>query len=129
MLAEKKKEDAIHKRIKAEYEKREEKMKSMIELTKLRTQKELVKSKFNPSGIEDSMETLLSSLKTNVEEVESFSSDEESIAGINSKADLLSPLGSPAAQGISIVIEETEENEDDADNEDDDATDNSGNIV
>ena len=128
MLAEKKKR-TIHKRIKAEYEKREEKMKSMIELTKLRTQKELVKSKFNPSGIEDSMETLLSSLKTNVEEVESFSSDEESIAGINSKADLLSPLGSPAAQGISIVIEETEENEDDADNEDDDATDNSGNIV
>ena len=44
-------------------------MAQMIELTKLRTQKELVRSKFNPSGIEDSMETLLSSLKTNVEEV------------------------------------------------------------
>ena len=124
MLAEKKKEEAIHKRIKAEYEKREEKMKSMIELTKLRTQKELVKSKFNPSGIEDSMETLLSSLKTNVEEVESFSSDEESIPGVNSRSDLISPLASPAAQGISIIIEETE----DVDNEDD-ATDNSGNIV
>jgi hypothetical protein len=126
MLAEKKKEEAIAKRIKAEYEKREEKMKSMIELTKLRTQKELVKSKFNSSGIEDSMETLLSSLKTNVEEVESFSSDEESIAGINSRADLLTPLGSPAAQGISIVIEETDDNDDD---NEDDATDNSGNIV
>ena len=91
--------------------------------TKLRTQKELVKSKFNPSGIEDSMETLLSSLKTNVEEVESFSSDEESIAGINSRADLLTPLGSPAAQGISIVIEERDEDEDD------NTTDNSGNNV
>ena len=125
MLVEKKKEELIHKRIKAEYEKREEKMKSMIELTKLRTQKELVKSKFNPSGIEDSMETLLSSLKTNVEEVESFSSDDESIAGINSKTDLLSPLGSPAAQGISIVIEEQDEPEENDDN----ATDNSGNIV
>ena len=100
----------------------------MIELTKLRTQKELVKSKFNPSGIEDSMETLLSSFKTNVEEVESFSSDEESIAGINSKADLLSPLGSPAAQGISIVIEETKKTKTMID-EDDDATDNSGNNV
>ena len=130
MLAEKKKEDAIHKRIKAEYEKREEKMKSMIELTKLRTQKELVKSKFNPSGIEDSMETLLSSLKTNVEEVESFSSDDESIPGINSRTDLLTPLASPAAQGISIVIEEQDEDEEEETEEtDDNTTDNSGNTV
>ena len=97
-------------------------MKSMIELTKLRTQKELVKSKFNPSGIEDSMETLLSSLKTNVEEVESLSSsDDESIPGLNSRTDLLSPLASPAAQGISIIIEEQDE--------DDNTTDNSGNNV
>ena len=73
-------------------------MKSMIELTKLKNSKRTSMSKFNPSGIEDSMETLLSSLKTNVEEVESFSSDEESIPGINSRADLLSPLGSPSAQ-------------------------------
>ena len=122
MLAEKQKEAAIHKRIKAEFAEREEKMKSMIELTKLRTQKELVKSKFNPSGIEDSMETLLSSLKTNVEEVESLSSsDDESIPGLNSKTDLLSPLASPAAQGISIIIEEQDE--------DDNTTDNSGNNV
>ena len=92
-------------------------MKSMIELTKLRTQKELVKSKFNPSGIEDSMETLLSSLKTNVDEASSYSSDEESIVGINSRTDIISPLASPAAQGISIVIEETDDNND-GDNED-----------
>ena len=126
LLDEKKKEEEkIHKKIRAEFAEREKKMTQMIELTKLRTQKELVKSKFNPSGIEDSMETLLSSLKTNVEEVESFSSDEESIAGINSRADLLTPLGSPAAQGISIVIEETDETDENEDN----ATDNSGNIV
>ena len=61
---------------------------------------------------------------------ESFSSDEESIAGINSRTDLLTPLGSPAAQGISIVIEETDDNDDDNDDDnEDDATDNSGNIV
>ena len=127
LLDEKKKEEEkIHKKIRAEYEKREEKMKSMIELTKLRTQKELVKSKFNPSGIEDSMETLLSSLKTNVDEASSYSSDEESIVGINSRTDIISPLSSPAAQGISIVIEETDDNNDD---NEDDATDNSGNIV
>lgn len=114
-------EEAIHKKIRAEYEKREEKMKSMIELTKLRTQKEIVKSKFNPSGIEDTMETLLSSLKTNVEEVSSYSSDEESIIGVNSRTDIISPLSSPAAQNISIVIEEVDDN--------DGATDNSGNIV
>jgi len=128
LLAEKKKEQAIHKRIKAEFAEREEKMKSMIELTKLRTQKELVKSKFNPSGIEDSMETLLSSLKTNVEEVESFSSDDESIPGINSRTDLLTPLASPSAQAISIIIEEKEEEEEET-VEDDDTTDNSGNTV
>ena len=96
-------------------------MKSMIELTKLKTQKELVKSKFNSSGIEDSMETLLSSLKTNVEEVSSYSSDEESIVGINSRQDMISPLASPNAQNISIIIEEQEE--------DDNTTDNSGNTV
>ena len=119
-------QEAIHKKIRAEFQEREKKMAQMIELTKLRTQKELVKSKFNPSGIEDSMETLLSSLKTNVEEVESFSSsDDESIVGINSRQDLLSPLGSPTAQGISIVIEEQDEPEE----TDDNATDNSGNIV
>ena len=128
LLDEKKKEEEkIHKKIRAEYEKREEKMKSMIELTKLRTQKELVKSKFNPSGIEDSMETLLSSLKTNVEEVESFSSsDDESIPGINSRTDLLTPLGSPSAQGIAIVIEEQDEDDQE---EEDTTTDNSGNNV
>ena len=98
-------------------------MAQMIELTKLKTQKELVKSKFNPSGIEDSMETLLSSLKTNVEEVESFSSsDDDSIPGVNSRTDLISPLPSPNVQGISIVIEEQDES-------DDNTTDNSGNNV
>ena len=123
----KREEEMIHKKIRAEYEKREEKMKSMIEFTKLRTQKELVKSKFNPSGIEDSMETLLSSLKTNVEEVESFSSsDDESIPGINSRTDLLTPLGSPSAQGIAIVIEEQDEDDQE---EEDTTTDNSGNNV
>ena len=66
------------------------------------------------------METLLSSLKTNVEEVESFSSsDDESIPGINSRTDLISPLASPVAERISIVIEE----------QDDNTTDNSGNNV
>ena len=122
LIQEKQKEqEAIHKKIRAEFQEREEKMKSMIELTKLRTQKELVKSKFNSSGIEDSMETLLSSLKTNVEEVSSYSSDEESIVGINSRQDMLSPLASPNAQNISIIIEEQEE--------DDNTTDNSGNTV
>ena len=67
------------------------------------------------------METLLSSLKTNVEEVSSYSSDEESIVGINSRQDMLTPLASPNAQNISIVIEEQEE--------DDNTTDNSGNTV
>ena len=124
----KKEEEKIHKKIRAEFAEREKKMTQMIELTKLRTQKELVKSKFNPSGIEDSMETLLSSLKTNVEEVESFSSDDESIPGINSRTDLLSPLASPAAQGISIVIEEQDEDEE-KDETDDNTTDNSGNNV
>ena len=65
-------------------------------------------------------------LKTNVDEASSYSSDEESIVGINSRTDIISPLSSPAAQGISIVIEETDDN--DGDNEDN-ATDNSGNIV
>ena len=119
----KKEEEAIHQKIRAEYEKREKKMAQMIELTKLKTKKELVKSKFNPSGIEDSMETLLSSLKTNVEEVESFSSsDDDSIPGVNSRTDLISPLSSPNVQGISIVIEEQDES-------DDNTTDNSGNNV
>ena len=119
----KKEEDAIHKKIRAEFAEREKKMAQMIELTKLKTQKELVKSKFNPSGIEDSMETLLSSLKTNVEEVESFSSsDDDSIPGVNSRTDLISPLSSPNVQGISIVIEEQDES-------DDNTTDNSGNNV
>ena len=77
LLDKKKEEDAIHKKIRAEYAEREKKMAQMNELTKLKTQKELVKSKFYPSGIEDSMETLLSSLKTNVEEVESFSSSDD----------------------------------------------------
>ena len=122
----KKEEEAIHQKIRAEYEKREKKMAQMIELTKLKTKKELVKSKFNPSGIEDSMETLLSSLKTNVEEVESFSSsDDESIPGVNSRTDLISPLPSPNVQGISIVIEEQDEDEENDDN----TTDNSGNTV
>ena len=68
------------------------------------------------------------SLKTNVEEVDSFSSDEESIPGINSRTDLLSPLSSPAAQGISIVIEEQDE-EEETEETDDNTTDNSGNTV
>ena len=70
----------------------------------------------------------LSSLKTNVEEVESFSSDDDSIPGINSRTDLLSPLGSPTAKGISIVIEEQDE-EEEQDETDDNTTDNSGNTV
>ena len=102
----------------------------MIELTKLKTQKELVKSKFNPSGIEDSMETLLSSLKTNVEEVESFSSssDDDSISG--GKNDLLTPVASPQAKRISIVIEEQDE-ETPVENEEQDGNtnDNSGNTI
>ena len=67
--------------------------------------------------------------KTNVEEVESFSSDDDSIPGINSRTDLLSPLGSPTAKGISIVIEEQDEEEEEQDETDDNTTDNSGNTV
>ena len=125
----KKEEDAIHKKIRAEFAEREKKMAQMIELTKLKTQKELVKSKFNSSGIEDTMETLLSSLKTNVEEVESFSSsDDDSISGV--KNDLLTPVSTPQAQRISIVIEEQdEEQEEENEEQNDNATDNSGNTI
>ena len=105
----KKEEDAIHKKIRAEFIERENDLKDMIELTRIRTQKQLVESKFNSSGIEDSMETLLTSLKTNVEEVSSYSSDEDSIIGINSRTDIISPIPSPKAKRINIVIEETSE--------------------
>ena len=128
----KKEEDIIHNRIRAEFTERENKMKDMIELTRIRTQKQLVESKFNSSGIEDSMETLLTSLKTNVEEVSSYSSDEESIVGINSRTDILTPLSSPKAKRINIVIEETaqettEETQDTV--ETTETTDNSGNNI
>ena len=125
----KKEEDAIHKKIRAEFAEREKKMAQMIELTKLKTQKELVKSKFNPSGIEDSMETLLSSLKTNVEEVESFSSsDDDSISG--GKNHLLTPVASPQAKRISIVIEEQdEETPEENEEQDGNTNDNSGNTI
>ena len=107
----KKEEDAIHKKIRAEFIERENDLKDMIELTRIRTQKQLVESKFNSSGIEDSMETLLTSLKTNVEEVSSYSSDEDSINGINSRTDIISPIPSPKAKRINIVIEETSDTE------------------
>jgi len=132
----KKEEDAIHKRIRAEFVEREKKMKDMIELTRIRTQTQLVESKFNSSGIEDSMETLLSSLKTNVDEVSSYSSDEESILGINSRTDMISPLSSPQPKRINIVIEETTETSQDTEEtietsqnteETIETTDNSGN--
>ena len=130
----KKEEDAIHKRIRAEFAEREKKMRDMIELTKIKTQKQLVESKFNSSGIEDSMETLLSSLKTNVEEVSSYSSsDEDSIIGVNSRTDIISPLPSPKAKRINIVIEETQYTEETQDTEETtettETTDNSGNDI
>ena len=77
-----------YKEFQVQQNKQQEDIKKIIELANIKTQKELMKTKFSTNNIEENMSDLLGSLKSNIEEVSDYSDSSDDIESQKSSKEL-----------------------------------------